>query len=230
MADLLLDASYRRKVLSLGPVAYWPLWDPTGAANAGNLVGSDSPATSVTFGAAGIGDGLNAGGFDGVNDFVNINAAVSALFSAAAGTVLVWGRASGAGVWTDGGWRTWFYLGVDVNNYVRLGKTSGNALAAYYKAGGTSKYLTKVYTGLDMMAMMLTWDVAGDVARMYWQSEQNGANLTSLGTWAGSLGAALCCIGAESTGPVKVWSGELAHVALWDRALSVGEAAYVGRL
>ena len=101
----ILGGSYADKVLSYGPIAYWPLWETAGA-SAACLVNPAQSGTAV--GVTWANDATGAFGtaapfFDGANDDINIyTAALAAAFSGHVGSLMVWCRVANAGVWTDG--------------------------------------------------------------------------------------------------------------------------------
>ena len=78
------------------------------------------------------------------------------------------------------------------------------------------------------MCLALTWSksagVSGEV-RAYYSGSQTGATQVALGVWAGPLAAGVTVIGAFSTAPILLWSGFLAHCAIWRRALSATQVA-----
>ena len=93
--------SYSQKILNLGPIAYWPLNDASGTAAVelvagmnGTYSGVDLAQAQAPFVAPLFGDG----------DFCNIYSAglnaLKAFFTE--GTVSIWAKVSGAGVWSDG--------------------------------------------------------------------------------------------------------------------------------
>jgi hypothetical protein len=151
-------------------------------------------------------------------------------FNGAEGTLLIWAKVSAAGVWTDGAARGMVYLVVDANNKIFLAKNStDNQIIVDYKAGGTDELATFAATSLNFMAVAATWSQSGDSVKWYLNGAQ-AASATSIGTWAGTPAATTTVIGAGTTVPANVWSGSLAHCALWSKALSADQIAYLSKV
>lgn len=209
-------------------LAYWPLWEPSGTTAtdiSGN--GRDGVYTGVTLGQTGIGDGRTAASLDGTTSYTNVySTSLRDAFSAAAGTVMVWAKASGAGVWTDGIERRIINLSVNSSNRVYITKnTASNSLTLLYAAGGTAKSRTLTISSIEWNCFVITWDKAADEVKAYLNGVQQGATLTALGTWAGVLASTTTVIGASATTPTLLWSGSEAHVTLGNRALTAAEVA-----
>ena len=214
---------YSTKVLRYAPIGYLPIWEASGLTiedQSGNNF--DGTAASVTLAQPGIGDGNTAGSFDGADSVIDwYSTGLRDAFSGAEGTLLVWAKVSGAGVWTDSTQRRIVSLAVDANNFVKILKSTANGrLTFVYEANNVTEtvdYDTTSPLGFFMVA--LTWSVTGDAMIAYF-NEATVGNSTGLDTWAGTLAAALTTIGATNTTPDNEWSGSIAHVALWDSALS----------
>lgn len=211
-------------VRGLGPIQYLPLNDASGLiaddASANNL---DGAYTDVMLGTTGIGDGDTAATFNGTTSKCNVySAGLVSAFNPLEGSILIYGKVSGAGVWTDGTSRRLVNLYADNNNIVYISKASvNNLIECYYRAGGISKGANIITSTTDWFCVVLTWSKSNDRARVYFNSFQNGSDLTGLGTWAGNL-ANFSYVGARDTNS-NVWSGDLAHYALYDRELTQAE-------
>jgi len=175
----------------------------------------------------GIGDGNTAPQFDGVADFCNIyTPALVAAFNGAEGSVLSWQRVANAGVWTDAVDRFIWDLRNGVANQIYAYKTAANnRWDRAYAAGGVNETRTDTpFTSTDWWMQVITWSKSADEVRYYcdgaWQETD-----TVLGVWAGALVATSTIIGARFTTPSGLWDGSIAHVAVWDRALSATEIA-----
>ena len=78
--------------------------------------------------------------------------------------------------------------------------------------------------------MVITWDLANDECKTYMNGQQFDATGTGLGTWAGALAAANTVIGAnDSSGSSGQWKGNLAHVSILDKAMTLEEVHKVAR-
>jgi len=221
-------------VLATNPIAYWVLGEKSGTVAydlvSGRAVGAQNGAhTGVTLGADGIGDGRTSPLYDGANDYTNVFSATPAgALNGQEESVALWARVSGAGVWTDSTRRDMFFTQVDGNNYVILRRNTGNnQLGWLYNANGTGKSVALGgLTTTDWMQIGITFSrsagVNGEMIA-YYNGAQTGATQTALGNWAGAI--VNCTIGATNTVPANVWSGYIAHAAVWNRALSAAEIA-----
>lgn len=216
---------YYERVLNLDPIAYWPLWETSGT-TAECLV---NPAQNGTYSSdvstwpvgTGIGDGNSAPGFDGTNDWVEgITATIAAAWNGSEGTLFHWLKVANVGVWTDGVRRDTMFFQVDGSNYVMIRRsTANNTMQWLYNAGGTLEVVgTAGLSSTAWVPVALTWSKSAEEMKAYWNGAQTGATQTTLGVWAGTIGAAN--IGATGVGPANPWSGWLAHAAVWDRALT----------
>jgi hypothetical protein len=151
------------------------------------------------------------------------SASLAGAFNGPAGTIAMWGKVSGAGVWTDNTNRRLLQFQVDANNRVILYKETTNDLRWTYTAGATSKTITLVATPTVFFHIAITWDKAADQVKAYYNGAQTGATATGLGVWAGSLATTLVTVGAGTLAPVNPWSGASAHVAVWTTALSAAQ-------
>lgn len=234
---LLSRMPYWRKMLSVAPdalIAYWPLYEPSGTVviNRQGDAARNGVYTGVDLNYPGIGDGLSAPFFDGVNDYANIySAALNSAFNAAEGTIQIWGRLTAA-VWTDATYRQAMMLRADANNRLLIEREPTNdQIVYYYIAGGTLKSVALTTSRpITPFHLALTWSKSADQMKAYFNGVQVGATQTGLGTWAGALASTACLIGAVTTTPTFIWSGMLAHAGVWTRALSAGEVAELYRI
>lgn len=225
--------TFSQRMLLLSPLAYWRLNEVAGTSGAGSVLDASGNSrtgtpTAVTFGGAGIGDGFTSASFDGTTSYINVySAALNAGFSGAAGTLLAWLKVSGAGVWTDAALRVAYKIYVDGSNTIKVYRSAtANRLAFDYVAGGTAKTINVdglSYT--DWFQVAITWTKAGDQAIAYINGAQVGATQTGLGTWAGNLSNGNCQIGSTNTTPAQVWSGSIAHAALFPSVLTPSQIA-----
>lgn len=211
--------------------AYWPLVEPSGA-TADNKQGSaalDGTYHNVTLNAATFG-GLPVGLWTSASpSYCNIPAAaLASALNETLFTLQAWVRVANSGVWTNGNAEDWVCFKVDTNNDIRftMAGNVGNRCDMRYRAGGTSK--TAVVTSLtttDWMHWVMTVDKANDRVRLYLNGAKQGADLTGLGVWAGTL--ADCNIGANTSTSTLAANAYLAHVAIWNVEMTL---AQVGEL
>lgn len=227
-----LPSAYGALVQSLGPIAYWPMDEQSGTVSvdqSGN--GRNGAYTAVTLGQPGMGDGRTAASFDGATSFNNIQSvSLAAAFNNQEGTLAAWVKVSAAGVWTDGAARLIIRLAADTNNEVLIDKhTVNNQWLARYVAGGTSKSTAFASGGsLAWNHLAITYSKSGDAVKIYLNGVQQGATLTALGVWAGALASSL--IGAYPPAPTLVFSGTLAHGAVFPSALAAAQVAILAQV
>jgi len=218
---------YAGKVLSYAPIAYWIMGEASGTTALDATGNSRTGAyTAVTLGQTGIGDSRTSASFDGSTSYVNIyTASLAGAFNGQEGSMSIWGKVSGSGVWTDAAARRLIYLAVDANNRISFVKpTANNEIDWLYNAGGTSKAGGVVsFSPTAFFHLGLTWSKAADQVKFYVNGVQSGATVTGLGTFAGSLATTTTLIGAISQAPANVWSGTLAHAAVWTTPLSAAQ-------
>jgi hypothetical protein len=211
-------------------IGYWRLNEKTGivaADSSGN--GHDGTATGVTWGADGIGDGSTSATFDKVNDLVNVySAGLNTAFDPAQGTVLIWLKVTSAATWSDGQSRVAVWLGMNSStDYSSIKKRdTNNHIEFRYEADNVLKnYIFDSSGNIGWIMCAMTWSKSADEVKCYINGQQVGATLTGLGAWVGSLSSTSTVIGALNTTPIQVWSGNLAHCALWKTPLSADQIA-----
>ena len=219
-------------VLPTFPIAYWQLNDAAGSGTAADSSGNalDGTATDVVFGATGIGDGSTAATFNGATSVIDIySAALNALFDGSAGSLLVWFQVTAAGVWTDAVQRRAASFAVGDATRMSITKSGDNNMQCNYRADDTQENVVQLVGNQIWHGLLMTWRTSTDVVRYYY----DGTTLTpsiGLGAWAGNLNATRAVIGAYNTTPTNPWSGNLAHIAVWDRVLTAREALALSRL
>jgi len=227
---------YYKKVLSVEPgslIGYWPQWEALGS-RAEDLSGRGHHGayTGVTLGQTGIGDGRTCPLYDGANDYTNIySAGLAAALNPAELTLSAWFNPANVGVWTDGVARDLAFLSADANNIIDLRKgATNNLLGCRYIAGGVSKTIFPAYSAVGWAKIDMTVSVAANQLKLFINGAQVGTTQTGLGTWAGALADTRAAIGCSVITPVEAWSGNLAHVALWSKALTAAEIAYLSKV
>jgi hypothetical protein len=217
-------------VKSPGLIAYWDLQEPAGVTDV--LARPDATMnathTNVTAGVT----GSNAIGvmasYDGLNSVTDgDSAALASAFDPDAGTLGLTFRASAAGVWSDTNLRLLAEFQVDGSNLIDIRSTGSDVLQINYIAAGTNEVFNidaSAYA-TDIHFVDVTWDTAADGGngefKAYVDGVQSGAAQAIDGVWAGTL--LNVAFGALNTIPSFVWSGDLAHIALWNRALMADE-------
>jgi hypothetical protein len=228
--------TYGQRLVGLRPaslLAYWPLNEAAGAvAYDGSGHGYNGAYTSVTLGQQGMGDGNTCPLFDGAASYVSLyTASLAAAFSAAAGAFSLWAKPSAAAIWSNATTYYLMTLGADNNDRLLIVKGGAGTVQGYYIAGATVKATTPAtaISGAGWVHLALTWSKAGDAAILY----LNGANpqsINGLGTYAGALAGINSLLGAATSVPANVWSGWIAHAALWSATLTPTEIAALAKL
>lgn len=225
---LMGGGTYADKALGTGPIAYWPLWEASGAV-AHCLINpaQDGAYVGVTLGNLIAPDGSLCPLFDGVNDYVNASsAAFSAAFNGSEGSVMGWGRVFNVGVWTDGLYHAIWRLTTGTST-ITIGKSNVNnqAYGIYVAGGVTETVLINGLTTTDWMQFVLTWSASADQVKFYYNGAQTGATQTVLGVWGGAISANNPVIGANTVTPTVPWYGWISHVAVWARAIAPSTVA-----
>ncbi len=221
---------YFQKVLGLDRdnlIGYWPMGEASGGvAFDFSPEGNDGAYTGVTLGQPGIGDGKTCPLFDGSNDFNDIySAGFNADFNGAEGTVFMWLKIATA-EWENGVFGYVTGLAVDVNNSIRIRKSSvNNRFDCDYIAGGTIKQVQLFVASppTDWFSVAMTWSAAADKMIAYQDGVKVGTIQTDLGTWAGVLSSTLSTIGSQTTSADNALAGNIAHFAFWKTPLSAAK-------
>lgn len=171
--------------------------------------------------------GEPAATFDGTTSYGNLyTSALAAAFNGAAGTVAIWFKVSGAGVWTDATDRNLFALRSDNNNRVFILKSATSNLLSYrYHAGAVVESVDTTLSSTALCHAAITWDKVADEVKCYLNGVQIGATQTGLGTWAGSLNSATTVVGARIIPIANGFSGGLSNMAIYSKALPATQIA-----
>lgn len=212
---------YQAKVqgISSGLVAYYPL-DETSGTTAFDRSGNGRNGNyqnGVTLNASTFPNGDPVPSFDGTDDNVNFySSGLSSAFPATSGTLMVWMRVSAGGVWTDGVQRRVVNMQVNTSNRVFIAKSASNNQIRGVRNPGTAANTTTSSTG--WIQVVMTWNESGTTVSLY----TNGTFRESqtISSWSGSISSAT--IGGI-TG--EFFSGNIAHVALWNVVLSGAQIA-----
>ena len=230
------QVAYADRALSVersSMISYLPLWETAGAvADDLSHNGFDGASVGVTLGEQGIGDGRTSYGFDGATDYVNwYSAGLAAAFNGAEGTLgPIWLKFPAA-AWTDGLFRTVVRLTVDGNNDIYIRKHGTNGLVQFvYAAGGVFENRSpSLGSPTSWFPVTMTWSKTGDVVNMYGIGGALLDSSTVLGTWSGALTLNASQIGAHSQAPIDVFSGNIQHVPLRNKALTAAQIAYLSK-
>lgn len=153
-----------------------------------------------------------AGRWDGVNDLVGLNGTSwSAAFNPNLGSWGIWLKVFNAAVWSDGSSRD-SYIGVDVNNFILLRKSSvANTFTFWFRTGGGSSLnLNHTISTTDWFHVCFTWNKASNRCRAYINGTQiTGSPTTYAFVWAGSILNLFTAIGGNAF--ASFFNGYAAH-------------------
>lgn len=222
-------------ILSLYPddlIAYHKLNEPSGATSAIDYSSEANDAaysaSGVTLGVTGVGDGNTAARFDGNNSHVLLgDAAFAAAWDGDKGSAIAFAKVDSASRWTDSAtYRYPYHIRSSVNSlyYIVFGKTSNdNQLTWRRRTGGGITEILHTHSGTGWFMQGLTWDLAADEVKAYFNGALVSTGGNSLATWPTSGqepdgGETVLFAGSTSA---QEWIGDGAHVATWaDRVLT----------
>jgi hypothetical protein len=200
-------------------------WDDISVSEVDPLVGVNT--NGVIPGSTASGHLQTGYTFDGSNDVVNIYSSdLNSVFNQSEGTLVVWAKVSGSGVWTDGVERRIAVLLSDSSNQMHIRKSSAsNRVDLTFTSGGTQKQISLTsFSPTTWQQYAITWSASNDQFKAYLNGAQSGATSTGLGTWTGNLSSTQTVIGnLNSSGTTNPWSGMINDVRLYSRALSASE-------
>lgn len=222
VATTVLD-NYAGKYTSLynsGLLAYWRM-NETAGTSAGALpsTGYQGTYSGVTLNSTTAPGGGAAPGFDGVNDWVALNTTyVDDNFPFSSGTLSLWVQTPVADL------KNAIAFYADANNYYQLtiGTTQSGRIGANRVVGGTVNQVLK--TGLGDFTtwthVVVTWDESDDLLKLF-------VNGSSVGSTADTQTWGVSSMSSNYMGVTWAlsadWTGNLSHVALWDRVLPNSE-------
>lgn len=156
--------------------------------------------------------------FDGVNDYVDwYSAALNSHWNPDSWAYGLFAKSSS---WAAGT----AYLGilrVDANNLIQLYR-NGTNIVADFTAGGTSESVT-IASGSPTGYFFVGLESDGTNMRAYYKGTQSGVDQLIAGTFVGNFTSTICTIGASSTTPANVLSGNITRPFLMRSYLSVAE-------
>lgn len=212
-------------VQTYGADEVWPLVDIAAGTNVpatvnsnrdGTLGGSwslQNAAGPVPGSLAPLGDGTttyadiySGNGSDGLAD----------IFNGSTGSLIIWAKVSGAGVWTDGVDRWAIRLYSDANNAIQILKGAGNNVLAWRHEGSNVNRVLNFspISATVWMCIGFSWNVATDEGLCYVNGLPFGAVSSPLTAWDNVLTGVATQIGAGNQVATGVWPGWLAYCAV----------------
>jgi hypothetical protein len=228
-------APYDQRVLALNPIAYWKLDDTSGSQAtdySGN--GYHGAYSGATLAGDTFLNGDAAPSFDGVNDFVNVySAGFAGAFDGNEGTVVAWAKVANAGTWADGVLRFVSYFRADGgSSQIQISKFPASDLLFIERLpSGIPAYAFFNTSSTDFIPIAITWSKLLDETRHFASGSQQGATSTGIGTWSESLEPNFAMLGAYRSDVGNAsWHGAIAHVSVFDYALSPAQVADISQV
>jgi hypothetical protein len=214
------DAYAKRVLATANLFAYWPMSEGSGATvNDEGPNGFDGTYSGPLLGQAGIGDGRTCPWFDGSNDECNVfSAGLASAWNWSAFTIGFWVKMNSAAAWTDGVNRRWVAMGGGTN-FLWLRKAfQNNLINIWLRLNGSDKAVNKAASYSDWFHFGITVQ-AGGTSYYY----LNGS-ATSL--WAPTPAPSADALASWTlSASAETQHGWLAHVAVWNTALSAAQMA-----
>jgi len=222
--------AYTQKVKAYygeGLIAYWPLWEALGATRARDFAGtSHGTPAGATWETAGIGDGMTSITLSGTASRINVySASLAAALSLNEGSVSVWANcvdwSPASGVWFFSAIRTGF------SNVLTVGQNGGNKNIRFnFNVAGFSRLIDYAppveLSGWHHLA--LTWSRTLNRVDGY----LDGAFLSTKTHPAAQVNPVdQINIGCLDNSLNNKMAGAVAHVALWNRALTAEDIAHL---
>jgi hypothetical protein len=222
---------YWQKAQGIDPaniVAHWAINDKAGSvAEDISPQGNDGVHTAVSLAQPGIGDGWTSGLYDGST---SVTALHSAGFEADLDlneiSIALFGKMSGAGVWTDGSEDRIFNMDGAAGNFYLMRKSSANnQLDVLRKANGQATQTRSIssFSPSGFFHFGFTASRNDDEFKLYIAGAQSGSTLTSLPLFSGPLNVGGTVLGAGNTGAALAWNGYIQHVIIWKSIRSLAE-------
>lgn len=216
------DRPYERRIASLRPIGYWPLGDNAGSSTAVDASGQGrhGTASGITFGVPGSGDALTAARWSGSAGSINLTAALAGLWNGNEGSLVL--RYKTASL--SSGTRWLLSVVVDANNQLDIYADSGSIGIDSTSGGVFQSYSITPLSPPDTWTdLAVTWSATAQALVLYLNGTAQ-RNKSPIGTWAGTPTAIR--VGSNNAGSGGFWANDLAHVALFDRALPGPDLTY----
>jgi hypothetical protein len=230
------NGSYNCRIIATAPLVYFPMDEVSGsvAKNWGSLgIAANGSYTGADLHSAPGPKGSGAPFFDGVNDFGSMySAAFCTAFDAIGGECSIgcWCKVYGAAAWTESVEKEVMRIssGVPYSRVLYQRINSGNDLQTRWDGGGVLLAKTASDKPLDWFHILMTVSLSADAMRFYVNGVQSGTTGTGVQAWDGSTNGAAIASCAHAS-PSLPWHGWLAHLAIWNRALSADEISLVSQ-
>ncbi len=131
------------------------------------------------------------------------------------GSIIVWPKVDD---WEDGAIGYFCNISVNISNFVSIQKQAANNTVLFRYVGNntTKSQATSGLTSSRLVPYGITWSLLGDKVSYYIDGVPSGATATGLGAWCGNLASNTIVLGASTTNPNNVLTGNLAHAQLYN--------------
>jgi len=207
---------------------FYPLQETSGSTaydfSKNNHNGSISGATLAQYRGP---DGSPAIGFDGINDNIDCDSDAGTDFGQySVGSIMIWWKVSGAGVWSDSTIRAMTQIAGSADDYVRLRKTATDdelQITGEFTNDNDSDLETD-YADTDWHCTIVTWDVSGGTKELKVYHDNTLENtLSYTNDWDSGEPVDQLKIGSNRVGGGQYWSGALWCAGYWTSELTTAE-------
>jgi hypothetical protein len=221
------DVPYSQRMLALEPLLYYPLSQTAGTTveDLGDN-GYNGTASGVTWGADGIGDGLTAATFDGVNAYISFPVSFLGVHNYRdTGTLLVWVKRDSGAAGDRYALRlanTSLFSPYDLAVHSDWHETDQWVVRIFRQDTSGTVGLYALLTPGEWTCVVGTWDAAADALKLYINGELAGTTSGLSAAGSATLTSSDTQIGASvyAKAPLDGWAGDLAHVALFTEVLN----------
>jgi hypothetical protein len=205
---------YARKLIdTYGASEVWSLNDRTGTTvTATATADRNGTYTNVTLDAADSPGttGQRAPLWDSTDTATVYTSSLTSLFDKSEGSIFIWCKVSGSGVWTDATVRRIFHLTYGTTATLGIRKTNTNDQVAVHYYTGAAYWINAGYVipspPTDWFSMALTWSITNSACRGLYNGVAQMTNATAPSLAQSGLTAAR--IGSSQV-PNEYWSGYL---------------------
>jgi len=217
---ILNSSQYFQKVMGLGPIAYWPLWDASGTVVT-DIMATHNGTYGTPVSLASASSPVNklcptwSGSSGGITGPSSINSA----FSGAEGAVMLWLNPTVAS-YTDSANHRFIRIIVDGSNHItQIFGATNNFISNTCLFGGTSHSIVGAYFVRNTwFHSLVTWSASQSKFRWYVNSGEIRADDTTLGTWTGTPTIKF------GTSDSFYFLGNMSDIAIFDRYVTFTEA------
>lgn len=228
--------TYSQRIIAANPSLYWPLSDSVGttaAESIANFTIAYGGGTGVTYGTTGIGDGLTAVTFNGIDTYIQIGKVgfTATYWDGNTGSALLWAKIDNLARWDDVSTHRWLFhirAPSDGTYYLTFGKSNASAklLSWRRRTGGLiAEVLVSNFTSTDWFCMGMTWSLTGGI-RAFLNGAYVGTSSLGITDWLGKDvdgGTSILYAGSNT---LQEWFGSGARCAYW-KGVALSDATMI---